>query len=377
MAERPPAEGVPQVIGQPGEPAREQEDAEAGTVNAANTANSVSTSTLDTTHLPDANPRNVDRDDYVEFVDDRPQPSTVFGQFVLRYPLSFRVMVLVVVGVAAMIMLGLFLKIVSSVQDAETSSCTARDEKLLDISKVVLSSFGTFILVRLLFFLPCVQARVDRVLDGNGVLRKYLCHLAVYWPLYVFCFSSHEFLTQFRNFQECGDLNPELYTTLRVFGYHCGLVSMVSGFFLIWQVVFIWDTRAHGEQEVQGAAPGMIESLTSVPYSQESFGDEDEKPYPGMCPICLGDWEDDDDIKVPACGHAFHKDCLQRWLAKGSTCAVCRQSVSAGPPSSRRSVAASGTARVVPVPMRSWLWRLRGSRSPAAAPRQAWQESEA
>ena len=27
--------------------------------------------------------------------------------------------------------------------------------------------------------------------------------------------------------------------------------------------------------------------------------------------------QEDDDIKVPACGHAFHKDCLRRWLQKG------------------------------------------------------------
>lgn len=54
---------------------------------------------------------------------------------------------------------------------------------------------------------------------------------------------------------------------------------------------------------------------------------EDDK-----CPICLGEWEDDDDIVVSRCAHAFHKDCIRDWVRPGNKmgapnrdkCPMCR-----------------------------------------------------
>jgi hypothetical protein len=44
------------------------------------------------------------------------------------------------------------------------------------------------------------------------------------------------------------------------------------------------------------------------------------------CAICL-----DDDLKLEwrllPCGHAFHKDCVERWLTESDTCPICRERV--------------------------------------------------
>lgn len=46
------------------------------------------------------------------------------------------------------------------------------------------------------------------------------------------------------------------------------------------------------------------------------------------CSICLGIFENEDKLKVlPDCNHAFHCDCLDKWLSSRSTCPLCRASL--------------------------------------------------
>ncbi|KAF4353029.1 RING-H2 finger protein ATL57 [Cannabis sativa] len=43
------------------------------------------------------------------------------------------------------------------------------------------------------------------------------------------------------------------------------------------------------------------------------------------CAICLGEFGENDDVKVmPFCRHVFHPCCIDTWLASHVTCPVCR-----------------------------------------------------
>ncbi|KAG8949208.1 hypothetical protein FRC04_009007 [Tulasnella sp. 424] len=43
------------------------------------------------------------------------------------------------------------------------------------------------------------------------------------------------------------------------------------------------------------------------------------------CLICLSDYEDDEDIRVMSCKHAFHQPCVDKWLEVGrNNCPACR-----------------------------------------------------
>ncbi|KAK8624512.1 hypothetical protein V6N13_065852 [Hibiscus sabdariffa] len=51
-----------------------------------------------------------------------------------------------------------------------------------------------------------------------------------------------------------------------------------------------------------------------------------------LCSVCLGDYQADDKLQqIPACGHTFHMDCIDHWLAYHTTCPLCRLSVLASP----------------------------------------------
>jgi len=45
----------------------------------------------------------------------------------------------------------------------------------------------------------------------------------------------------------------------------------------------------------------------------------------GYCCVCISACRDGDDIRRLPCGHAFHRDCVDRWLARcRRTCPLCR-----------------------------------------------------
>jgi len=46
------------------------------------------------------------------------------------------------------------------------------------------------------------------------------------------------------------------------------------------------------------------------------------------CPICLGNFEEKESVKLLPCGHGFHPECIEPWIADcKDSCPICRQSV--------------------------------------------------
>ncbi|TKV93691.1 hypothetical protein SEVIR_9G242400v4 [Setaria viridis] len=51
----------------------------------------------------------------------------------------------------------------------------------------------------------------------------------------------------------------------------------------------------------------------------------------GYCCVCISACRDGEEIRWLPCGHAFHRDCVDRWLARcRRTCPLCRLHVGGG-----------------------------------------------
>ncbi|XP_073007393.1 RING-H2 finger protein ATL7-like isoform X2 [Typha latifolia] len=47
-----------------------------------------------------------------------------------------------------------------------------------------------------------------------------------------------------------------------------------------------------------------------------------------QCSVCLGEYQSDERLqRIPPCGHTFHVDCIDHWLATNTTCPLCRVSL--------------------------------------------------
>lgn len=65
------------------------------------------------------------------------------------------------------------------------------------------------------------------------------------------------------------------------------------------------------------------------------------------CPICLAEFVEGESLRVlPKCNHAFHVECIDRWLASHSSCPTCRHCLKKKKPSS-----VPGTCSATPAPV--------------------------
>ena len=66
---------------------------------------------------------------------------------------------------------------------------------------------------------------------------------------------------------------------------------------------------------------------TIKPWQLTQYEDEGRVSYNCIerCLICLDDYDEEDDIRIMSCRHAFHKDCVDKWLQTGkNNCPACR-----------------------------------------------------
>ncbi|KAF2297247.1 hypothetical protein GH714_019958 [Hevea brasiliensis] len=71
----------------------------------------------------------------------------------------------------------------------------------------------------------------------------------------------------------------------------------------------------------------MVRKFSPVPLSPKIHQNLLRKS--GLrCPVCLGDYQAEDRLQqIPACGHTFHMECIDQWLANHTTCPLCRLSL--------------------------------------------------
>ncbi|XP_031496467.1 RING-H2 finger protein ATL52-like [Nymphaea colorata] len=80
---------------------------------------------------------------------------------------------------------------------------------------------------------------------------------------------------------------------------------------------YIWYINTVGLDE------SLINSITSCKFkSGEGLVEETG------CSVCLSEFEDGDDLRLlPKCSHAFHLQCIDRWLRAHVNCPLCRAPV--------------------------------------------------
>uniref|UniRef100_A0A7S2SC38 RING-type domain-containing protein n=1 Tax=Rhizochromulina marina TaxID=1034831 RepID=A0A7S2SC38_9STRA len=77
-----------------------------------------------------------------------------------------------------------------------------------------------------------------------------------------------------------------------------------------------------------GATAQAIEKLPLQPFGaiQAETAEVDT-----TCPICLGTFEKDMEVRVLPCKHFFHPQCVDEWLRLNSTCPSCRLDITSPP----------------------------------------------
>ncbi|KAL6634143.1 hypothetical protein ACP70R_026814 [Stipagrostis hirtigluma subsp. patula] len=79
-------------------------------------------------------------------------------------------------------------------------------------------------------------------------------------------------------------------------------------------------TVAVGGGNARGVDPEVLRSLPVTVYRAAEAAVE--------CTVCLAELEDGEEARfLPRCGHGFHAECVDKWLASHSACPLCRLTV--------------------------------------------------
>jgi E3 ubiquitin-protein ligase EL5 len=79
----------------------------------------------------------------------------------------------------------------------------------------------------------------------------------------------------------------------------------------------------------RGVDPELLRSLPVTVYRAKGASSADEVEE---CAVCLAALEDGEAARfLPRCGHGFHAECVDTWLASHTTCPLCRLTVAKPP----------------------------------------------
>jgi hypothetical protein len=82
------------------------------------------------------------------------------------------------------------------------------------------------------------------------------------------------------------------------------------------------NARAVGNTDLEGELENIVSQQDSEIGSGENEDDEEN-----CCCICLGDYEDEEELRMLPCLHAFHKECIDSWLRINAICPMCKKDV--------------------------------------------------
>jgi Ring finger domain len=81
------------------------------------------------------------------------------------------------------------------------------------------------------------------------------------------------------------------------------------------------------QTQAEGMDKNSLNSIKKIKFQKVPNLKEEEEE---KCPVCLLEFEDQEQVKQLPCGHLFHEGCIDSWLVRNSKCPICKRDVKEG-----------------------------------------------
>ncbi|CAK0800814.1 unnamed protein product [Prorocentrum cordatum] len=127
------------------------------------------------------------------------------------------------------------------------------------------------------------------------------------------------------NADGCSECPYLLITTASMLGMSSlRIFTAFAGF----RAFFTYDAAGGGEApKVAPAQPAQIRALKLIRFIKD--GQVESSQQGPTCAVCLAEYCDRDELRELPCGHRFHKNCADTWLAKSKRCPLCMGAIDA------------------------------------------------
>lgn len=83
----------------------------------------------------------------------------------------------------------------------------------------------------------------------------------------------------------------------------------------------------HESMETNTGSLVKTDKIIKIPVSKFKLFDEFFRKENTSCSICLSDFEDESEVSVTGCKHAFHNECIIEWGKYKIDCPICREKI--------------------------------------------------
>lgn len=226
----------------------------------------------------------------------------------IDYTMSFLAIVVSFVGGSIAWICYFWLAVDPFLRAEDDPGCRSSSTQLAHNAHLLQIYFLWFAVARIILFIPGFVARIARIqARSHGSCFTFFVRLIIRdGPVCIFCVAAFLFWFDFFRAPVCNSDNTNvLFQAWRIYSSFSCAVAFACIILVSWHnklismsidAGFQAELRRRAEQ-----AHDTVHKLSTVVYNASLFGDEDEKPFPGECVICLGNWEPEDVIKITPC----------------------------------------------------------------------------
>ena len=152
-----------------------------------------------------------------------------------------------------------------------------------------------------------VEFASDSHSQGTGFLATYDTHPKGFWDVYiVVAISTLSMLVMVCCFCCWMRCKPEEFEEGRAITNNMGM---------------------NLQSTERGASLANIQKFPKFYYTPAHLRVMEDIGQSETCTICLGDYEDDEQLRLLPCGHCFHAECVDAWLQINRICPMCKVDV--------------------------------------------------